>query len=75
MSLKSILSISFALLFIATSKADDARMFFQVNMSWQIETGNFNPETDFVDVAGTFNNWGEELTPLSDPNNDNIYEI
>ncbi len=75
MSLKSILSISFALLFIATIKADEARLFFQVNMSWQIENGNFDPQNDFVDIAGTFNSWGEELTPLSDPDHDSIYEV
>ncbi len=75
MSLKSIHSICFVLFFIAAIKADEARLFFQVNMSWQIEAGNFDPENDFVDIAGTFNNWGEELTPLSDPDNDSIYEI
>ena len=30
---------------------------FFVNMSYQVELGNFNIENDFVDVAGTFNNW------------------
>jgi hypothetical protein len=35
---------------------------------WE-ELGKFDPAEDFVDVAGTFNNWGEEellLTPLDD---------
>ena len=30
---------------------------FFVNMSYQVELGNFNIENDFVDVAGSFNNW------------------
>ena len=28
-----------------------------VNMSYQIELGNFNSDANFLDVAGTFNNW------------------
>ena len=28
-----------------------------VNMSYQVEMQNFNPETQFVDVAGSFNDW------------------
>ncbi len=34
-------------------------LMFLVNMSYQIELGNFNPITDYVDVAGSFNQWGE----------------
>jgi hypothetical protein len=30
---------------------------FLVNMSYQIESGNFDSDADFLDVAGTFNNW------------------
>ena len=30
---------------------------FFVNMSYQIELGNFDSDSDFLDVAGTFNNW------------------
>ncbi|MFP4469814.1 MAG: alpha-amylase family glycosyl hydrolase [Bacteroidales bacterium] len=52
-----------------------AGIHFNVNMSWQIETGNFDPEEDFVDIAGDFNEWGEILTPLSDTNNDSIYDV
>lgn len=55
--------------------AQPASIHFNVNMSWQIETGNFDPEEDFVDIAGDFNEWGEILTPLSDPNNDSIYDV
>ncbi len=49
---------------------------FQVRMSEQIVLGNFDPEQDFVDLAGTFNEWGSlSLLPLSDADGDSIYEI
>lgn len=46
---------------------------FEVNMSYQIEEGNFNPTTEFVDIAGTFNNWGSTTNALSDPDGDQIW--
>jgi glycosidase len=49
---------------------------FQVRMSFQVELGNFDPGSDFVDLAGTFNDWGNDpLTPLTDADGDTIYEI
>ena len=48
---------------------------FQVDMSYQIQQGKFTPTNEFVDVAGTFNNWGGNLSKLTDTNNDKIYEI
>jgi glycosidase len=49
---------------------------FQVQMSYQIELGNFDPGSDFVDLAGTFNSWGTDpLTPLADADGDSIYEV
>ncbi|MBW6492595.1 MAG: T9SS type A sorting domain-containing protein [Lentimicrobium sp.] len=30
---------------------------FVVDMNYQALSGNFNPETDFVDIAGTMNGW------------------
>ena len=47
---------------------------FLVNMSHQIELGNFDPDTQFLDVAGTFNNWGETDSHLADIDN-SIYTI
>jgi len=45
-------------------------------MSYQIEQGNFNPSSDFVDIAGTFNGWGSTpLIKLFDTDADQIYEI
>ncbi|MGE5497956.1 MAG: alpha-amylase family glycosyl hydrolase [Syntrophothermus sp.] len=43
-------------------------------MSYQIAQGKFDPQKEFVDVAGTFNNWGAQQLKLSDSNSDQIYE-
>ena len=48
---------------------------FNVNMNYQITLGNFNPETEFVDLAGDFNNWGNPGDVLSDANSDGIYTV
>ena len=32
-------------------------LIFVVNMSYQIELSNFDSDADFLDIAGTFNNW------------------
>jgi len=44
---------------------------FNVNMKKYAEAGDFSIENDFVDVAGSFNNW--EGTEMKDPNADTIY--
>ena len=49
-----------------------------LNMSYQIELGNFNPSIDYVDVAGSFNQWGDINSNLDfhlELTNDNIYFI
>ena len=46
-----------------------------VNMSHQIVQGKFNPITEYVDVAGTFNNWGNPLVRLTDLDGDRIYTV
>ena len=53
---------------------------FYVNMSYQIEIGNFNVETDSLDIAGNFNGWPSSYSNsenyfLKDTNLDNIFEI
>ncbi len=49
---------------------------FQVRMAHQVELGAFDPGSDFVDLAGTFNGWGTDpLTPLADADGDTIYEV
>ncbi|MGM0581364.1 MAG: alpha-amylase family glycosyl hydrolase [Bacteroidota bacterium] len=42
-------------------------------MNEQITQGNFDPDTDFVDIAGSFNNWGDPGLVLSDDDSDGIY--
>ena len=47
---------------------------FNVDMSvWAID-GKFDPSSDFVDIAGTFNNWGASDI-LDDSDGDSIYSI
>lgn len=48
---------------------------FRVNMGYQTSLGKFNPATEYVDLAGTFNNWGSPITKLTDSDGDAIYEI
>ena len=47
---------------------------FNVDMNVQIAMANFNPSSDFVDISGSFNDWGgsEQLT---DDNGDGIYTL
>ena len=47
---------------------------FNVNMSYQIELGNFDAENDFVDVAGNFNTWAGS-DPLVDSEGNGICSI
>ena len=52
---------------------DVAFITFRFNMNKQITDGNFNPDADFIDVAGTFNDWlGDDQ--VYDGNNDGIYQ-
>jgi len=61
---------------VTATSAQAVEITFQVRMAYQIELGNFDPENDFVDLAGTFNDWGTDpLTPLADADGDTIYEV
>lgn len=53
--------------------SDVAYITFRFNMNKQIADGTFDPLTDFIDVAGTFNNWSGTV-PVYDGNEDGIYE-
>jgi len=56
--------------------AQTVELTFQVNMSYQMQLGAFDPGSEFVDLAGTFNGWGTDpLTPLADADGDSIYEV
>ncbi|HEX8384898.1 MAG TPA: alpha-amylase family glycosyl hydrolase, partial [Rubricoccaceae bacterium] len=60
----------------ASASAQPRSVTFQVNVGYQIEQGLFDPATESVDVAGTFNNWGASpRTPLADPDGDGTYEV
>lgn len=48
---------------------------FRVDMSYQIQKGNFEPSVNFVDIAGTFNGWGAEPDYLTDSEQDSVYSI
>jgi hypothetical protein len=45
---------------------------YRINMNEQIRKGTFNPLTDFIDVAGTYNDWSGGAR-VYDGNNDGIY--
>lgn len=58
----------------ATGGPTEAAVTFNVDMNAHIASGEFTPGTDFVDVAGTFNdNNGSE--PLTDEDGDGIYTL
>ena len=49
---------------------------FNCDMNYQIQMGNFDAETDIVDVPGSFNVWGEEtIDLLADEDEDGIYSV
>ncbi len=57
-----------------TGGPTEAPVTFNVDMNKHILSGEFNPGTDNVDVAGTFNDWsGSEL--MVDEDGDGIYTI
>ncbi|MFO7668239.1 MAG: T9SS type A sorting domain-containing protein [Bacteroidales bacterium] len=48
---------------------------FIVDMRYAARAGIFNPQTDYVDIAGTLNEWNGTDYQLTDENSDTIYEI
>ncbi|HAZ03434.1 MAG TPA: hypothetical protein DCY97_14875 [Marinilabiliales bacterium] len=48
---------------------------FYVNMGYYIQQGLFNPMTETVDLAGSFNSWGGNPKQMTDPNGTGIYEV
>ncbi|MDI6808813.1 MAG: hypothetical protein QME66_07520 [Candidatus Eisenbacteria bacterium] len=60
---------------LSVTNAQAVPITFQVNMSYQIQRDKFDPANEFVDVAGSFNNWGSPLAILSDSNADETYGI
>ncbi len=72
---RSILSGLFILLLFSNGYSQDVSILFEVNMSYQIQEESFDPENDFVDIAGSFNDWGDTLTKLDDQDSDSIYSV
>ncbi len=73
--MKSTLSLLFILLITLTTQAQDKSILFQVDMSYQIKKGSFDPSSEFIDVAGTFNGWGGNLIQLNDADDDSVYSV
>lgn len=48
---------------------------FNVDMSYQQVLGNFDPDQNFVDIAGTFNGWDGSDHLLEDEEGDLVYSI
>lgn len=75
---KSTLITCILLLTTSFASAQDMTVSFNVIMDYQIQEGNFNPETQFVDLAGSFNGWdgsGYELAPNPDFEERSVYSI
>jgi hypothetical protein len=50
-------------------------MVFDCDMYYQIKSGNFSPAIDYLDVAGNFNNWGNDRIELFPRSTDSIYSF
>lgn len=52
-----------------------ASLTLNCNMNYQIASGNFDPQTDSLDVAGSFNDWNGATYQLTDNDLDGVYQI
>lgn len=77
--MKYILRFFIATLFLAFSSislfGQSVSVSFNVNMMYQEVLENFDPDQNFVDVAGTFNGWDGSDHVLEDEEGDMIYSI
>ena len=69
----SFITTAIAIICSLATCAQTTTVQFQVNMNYKIALGTFNPATQTVDIAGTFNNWGAPTTILNDSDVDGIY--
>ncbi|MDW8308105.1 MAG: hypothetical protein RMK20_01880 [Verrucomicrobiales bacterium] len=65
MKRQRLLLLSASVLLAAALPAVAVNVTFRVNMSVQTAMGQFNPETDLVFVAGSFNGWSTTASPLT----------
>lgn len=57
------------------SAAQTVDVTFAVDMGVQTFKGLFNPATDAVKIAGTFNGWNNGADVMTDPDGDTVYTI
>ena len=60
---------------VTEPEATPVEITFEVDMSVQTILGNFNISSDFVDIAGNFNDWGGNQMVLDDADGDTVYSI
>ena len=60
--------------FCALLAASAVPVTFQVNMDYQITSGNFRPQADTVEARGIFNDWAAGLALTNSPANPNVYQ-
>jgi hypothetical protein len=54
---------------------EDVAITFEVDMSVQIDKGNFDAGTGAMTLAGTMNDWDAAATPMLDGDADNVYSV
>ncbi len=62
-----------SLLCFSNSLAQTTNVQFKVNMNQQTDQSKFDPTSEYVDIAGSYNNWGSPPTSLNDSDGDGIY--
>ncbi len=70
--LKVLIFSSLFILFLSKNEAQ-VSITFQVDLSYQIELGNFNQDSEWVEIAGSFNGWNGSGR-FEDDDRDGIYE-
>lgn len=65
----------FATFLYSTLSAQSSLITFQVDMSFQIDEGNFDANTSTMSLAGTMNDWDATATPMLDTDSDKIYSV
>lgn len=69
-----LLFFCYILAFFSYQLDAQVNILFQIDMSYQIEQGKFNPDTETVGVAGTFNGWSGS-DRFKDDDGDGIYQL
>jgi alpha-amylase len=59
----------------SNEEVEETSVLFRVDMHDLINAGGFDPNTETVDISGSFNSFGTTTTSLTDENEDGIYEV